>query len=394
MVYASLWVTAMSLINSRRNFMRALFLCLSLSAVQIALADEAADELLATAAARAKALHVLTASIQVSWHSPKQSLKRSAGTITLMKPNFALIELSGDYPLVRLASDGRSRYLFPQGSKYSLVPAEPTGKNIDTPWWAFPIRFFFTQSIKPYGPDSPPWTSGRFAGVETVDRETYSVLEISGDKPKAYVARFYFDQHKLLRRSVVRFGEGAAAAVFTAQIEHVSTRRNLRPRDFRFRPSATAKLDTGAESRMLALGASGPDFSLPTPEGDLVRLEELREGKKATLINFWYLACPPCRFEFELFQRLYSKLKDQGFLIIAINNIDDAADIRSYAQNSRLTFPIVLGQRDAPGVVTSYKIETYPSTYLLNSEGKVVYRAVGVDEAGLLRSLKELGLQP
>jgi hypothetical protein len=53
MVYASLWVTAMSLINSRRNFMRALFLCLSLSAVQIALADEAADELLATAGARA-----------------------------------------------------------------------------------------------------------------------------------------------------------------------------------------------------------------------------------------------------------------------------------------------------------------------------------------------------
>jgi hypothetical protein len=43
--------------------------------------------------------------------------------------------------------------------------------------------------------------------------------------------------------------------------------------------------------------------------------------------------------------------------------------------------------------LASYRIETYPSTYLLNSEGKVVYKSVGIDQPGLLRALKELGLQ-
>jgi hypothetical protein len=50
-----------------------------------------------------------------------------------MKPNFALIKLSGDYSLVTLASDGRSRYLFSEANKYSLVAADAKGKDIDTP---------------------------------------------------------------------------------------------------------------------------------------------------------------------------------------------------------------------------------------------------------------------
>ena len=356
-------------------------------------ADEAADSFLKQAEARAKALKTLTARIELSWKSPNQALKRTTGNIKLMKPNFAIIELKGEYPLVTLASDGRSRYLFSEANKYSLAAAHAGGNDIDTPWWAFPMRFFFTQSIRPFGPDSPAWTSSRLTGTETIGGKTYSVIEIAGDKPMPYVARFYFDGKKLLCRSEVRFGDGDQAPVFTAQIEEITPARRLRPRDFSFKPPATARLDTGAEARMLAIGDSAPDFSLPTPEGDLLKLETAK-GKKATLINFWYLACPPCRAEFELFQKLFAELNDQGFSVIAINNVDNANDIRAYARDNRLTFPIVMGERDAPGVVAAYKVQTYPSSYLINSEGKIVYQAVGVDEAGLLRSLREIGLQP
>ena len=371
----------------KRHLVRALFV--SFLAAQLAIADEAADSLLKQAAARAKTLRTLTAQIELTW-GPGQSLKRSAGTITLMKPNFALVQLSGDYPLVTLVSDGRSRYLFPEANKYSLAAADATGNNIDTPWWAFPVRFFFTQNVRPFGPDSPPWTSSRHAGTETVGGETYNVLEIAGDKPMPYVARFYFDRNKLLRRSVVTFGEGERATAFTAQIEDVNTTQRLRASSFRFKPPATARLDTGAEAKMLAIGDRGPDFSLPTPEGNLLKLETATQGKKATLINFWYLSCPPCRAEFELFQKLYSELKDQGFSIVAINTVDTAADIKSFVRENRLTFPIVMTDGSVTG---AYRIESFPSTYLLNSEGKIVYRAVGVDEDGLLRSLRELGFK-
>ena len=143
---------------------------------------------------------------------------------------------------------------------------------------------------------------------------------------------------------------------------------------------------------MLALGDAAPDFSLTTPAGETLTLANLRLGKKATLVNFWFLACPPCREEFRLFQRLYVDLKDRGFAIVAINNKDDAAEIRSYVRKAGITFPMVIGDRESPGVVGNYRIETYPSTYLLNSEGKIVYKSVGIDEAGLRRALSALGL--
>ncbi|HEX7774475.1 MAG TPA: redoxin domain-containing protein, partial [Pyrinomonadaceae bacterium] len=375
------------------NIFRLLCVSLCLFTAQAALGNQADETLLKDAEARAKTLNSLSARIELTWESPTQALKRSAGKVTLLKPNFALIELSGDYPLVTLASDGRSRYLFSEANKYSLAAADAKGKDIDTPWWAFPVRFFFTQSIRPFGPDSPPWTSSRDAGTETVDGNTYRVFEITGDKPMAYVARFYFDRNKLLCRSVVRFGQDEKAPVFTAQLEDVITTGRLRPKNFRFKPPATARLDTGAEKKMLAIGDRAPDFSLHTPDGNLLKLETAR-GKKATLINFWYLACPPCRAEFELFQKLYADLKDQGFSILAINTVDQGKDIASYLRDNRFTFPVVMSERDSPGVVSAYRVETYPSSYLLNSEGKIVYRAVGVDEAGLLRSLKELGFMP
>ena len=74
--------------------------------------------------------------------------------------------------------------------------------------------------------------------------------------------------------------------------------------------------------------------------------------------------------------------------------MDRAEDIESYLRDNRFTFPVVMSERDGPGVVGAYRIETYPSSYVINSESKIIYRAVGVDEEGLLRSLRELGFRP
>jgi peroxiredoxin len=376
-----------------RTAMGAICLCVFLATAQSARGDDAADKLLANSGMRAKSLRTLTARIDLSWKARGQALKRNVGSIKLMKPNYALITLTGDYPLITLASDGQSLYKLPDHTKYTIANAEPGGKNIDMPWWALPVRFFFTQSVKPFGPDSQQWTSSRYAGVETVRGESYSVVEIAGEKPMAYVARLYFDANKLLRRSVVTFGQGEGAAVFIAEIEGVRIARPLRRAEFNFRPPATAKLDTGAESRMLAVGETGPDFALPTPEGNTLSLADIRRGKKATLVNSWFIACAPCREEFRLFQKLYTDMKDQGFVIVAINKVDDAAEIKTYVGKAGITFPIVMDERDVPGVLGSYRIETYPSSYLLDSEGKIVYRSVGLDEAGLLQALSKLGLE-
>src|ERR1700682_29773 len=106
--------------------------CLFLSSAQPARGDDAADKLLANSGVSATSLQTLTARINLTWQAPGQALKRNVGGIKLMKPNYALMTLTGDYPLIALASDGRSVYLLSDPAKYTIANAEPHGKNIDT----------------------------------------------------------------------------------------------------------------------------------------------------------------------------------------------------------------------------------------------------------------------
>jgi len=135
----------------------------------------------------------MAARIDLTVQIPGQPQKRNAGSIRLMKPNYALLTLTGDYPLVTLASDGHSIYIVSDPTRYSVTNTEAHGENIETPWWALPMRFFFTQSAKPFGPDSPPWTSSQQVGAETIGNERYNVIEVAGEKPRPYVGNNILD---------------------------------------------------------------------------------------------------------------------------------------------------------------------------------------------------------
>jgi len=41
----------------------------------------------------------------------------------------------------------------------------------------------------------------------------------------------------------------------------------------------------------------------------------------------------------------------------------------------------------------AYGVQAYPTNYLVDPEGKIVWRSVGFDEAGLKEALKKMGVQ-
>jgi len=96
-------------------------------------ADQQADVILEKTAAKARATQALSAEIDMSWRTPGQPLKRNAGSVKLMKPNYAVINLQGDYPLQVLASDGTTVYAMPDASRYKQSLAHKRGENIDEP---------------------------------------------------------------------------------------------------------------------------------------------------------------------------------------------------------------------------------------------------------------------
>ena len=78
-----------------------------------------------------------------------------------------------------------------------------------------------------------------------------------------------------------------------------------------------------------------------------------------------------------------------------MNGVDDLATIKKYVAENNFTFRIGLAEQK--GAVTYdiaelYGVQAYPTNYLIDQNGKVLWRSVGFDEDGLRSALKKAGL--
>ena len=95
-------------------------------------------------------------------------------------------------------------------------------------------------------------------------------------------------------------------------------------------------------------------------------------------------------------QRLYAELKGKGLEILAVNEGDPGETVTRYFRQSGFTFPALAGGRGDGGVFQQYAVDSYPTNFLLDSEGRIVWRAVGYDAKTLeqlKRELARLGVQ-
>jgi peroxiredoxin/outer membrane lipoprotein-sorting protein len=371
-------------------------LCLMVSVLVTppAHADVPAQALLAKVASRTRATRTLQAHLRLTRRLAGKPEFHAEGSVVLMKPNFAMIELTGNDEVVptRLISDGRYLFSFANASTYSKASVDASAKQINEPWWGIPYRYFFTQSYAVFPDFADANLTSKLLPDETVAGETFHVIAVTGSAPFPYVEKLYVDRNDVLRRSVEDFGPNSS---FSAEITDVKLDRPMTASAFHYVPPAQAVLkQSDPAATLLALGSVAPAFQLPSLAGRTVSLARLSGGAKGTLVNFWYLNCPPCRLENPEFEKLYVQLQAQGFRIVAIDKGDPPAAVRSYVQATGLTYPIVLGgELTASSVFARYRVTEFPSTYLLDADGKVVYRAVGEDIAGLRKALEKLGLK-
>jgi peroxiredoxin len=117
-----------------------------------------------------------------------------------------------------------------------------------------------------------------------------------------------------------------------------------------------------------------PDFALPDLEGQAVRLSAYRGH--VVLVNLWATWCPPCRDEMPSMERLYQRLKDKGFVLLAVSEDEGAAAaVKAFVQQMRVTFPVLL---DPDGDVgRKYEVWGFPESFLVDRDGRVVERVIG-----------------
>ncbi len=127
------------------------------------------------------------------------------------------------------------------------------------------------------------------------------------------------------------------------------------------------RLGSSGGRRAAKIGEPAPDFALPTPDGETVRLSDLRG--RPVLLNFWATWCPPCKIEMPDIENLYQKYKDQGFTVIAIDQQESPDAVRQYFQQMGLSFQPVI---DSTGEIFNlYRVVALPTSYFIDSQGVV-----------------------
>jgi len=136
---------------------------------------------------------------------------------------------------------------------------------------------------------------------------------------------------------------------------------------------------------------AAPSFDLAGPGGERYNLEDMRG--KPIIVNFWATWCPPCRAEMPSLQRAWEQVKDEDILVVAINVGEDADTIGQFTEQVKMEFPLPM---DLDSKVTQrWPMNGLPTTFVVDPEGRLVYRAQGEREwddpalLDLVRALKK-----
>ncbi|HSA61901.1 MAG TPA: TlpA disulfide reductase family protein [Nitrospiraceae bacterium] len=120
-------------------------------------------------------------------------------------------------------------------------------------------------------------------------------------------------------------------------------------------------------SRVPAVGMQVEDFHLTDLEGKSQSLSQYRG--KIVLVNFWATWCKPCTTEMPAMQASFDKLRDKGFVVLAINELEDDAKVREHIKQYGHTFPVLMDRDNK--VANQFGVFGLPVSVFIDEKGIV-----------------------
>ncbi|SPF54794.1 conserved hypothetical protein [Candidatus Sulfopaludibacter sp. SbA4] len=128
-------------------------------------------------------------------------------------------------------------------------------------------------------------------------------------------------------------------------------------------------------SRLPGASDTFKPFTLRTLDGKKKTLKDF--SNKVTLVSFFFPRCPYCNVELPLIQKIYDKYKDKGLSAVWVNILpEEVGLIAGWQVAKNLTVPVLIGGSQE-SLQRDYHINSTPSTYLLDENGRVLFRADG-----------------
>ena len=134
----------------------------------------------------------------------------------------------------------------------------------------------------------------------------------------------------------------------------------------------TIVLQTGemddAQELTYKLGDAMMNFTVTDADGTEYTFNDLIQGKKAVVLNFFYNECQPCMSEFPYLQEAYEQFKGD-IAVLAMNPVNtDTAAIAALQKQLGVTFPMVACDSKWETIM---QLTAYPTTVFIDRFGNI-----------------------
>lgn len=129
-----------------------------------------------------------------------------------------------------------------------------------------------------------------------------------------------------------------------------------------------------------------PDFTAYDADGNEVKLSD-QLGAVPVVLNFWASWCPPCRMEMPDFDKVAAEYADDTLRFLMVDMIGTGGSYtetrekaQEYITGEGFTFTVWFDENQE--ALTTYGINSFPTTVFINTEGNVegAYRGAMSEE--------------
>lgn len=128
----------------------------------------------------------------------------------------------------------------------------------------------------------------------------------------------------------------------------------------------------------VAAATTAPTFQLPDLFDDELTLALSDYVGQPVILNFWASWCVPCRDEMPALERAYQQYRDQGLVVLGINQlyIDDLEAAQAFVREIQLTFS---NAADETGQVSErrYQVVGLPTSVFITPNGEIAHVQIG-----------------
>ncbi|MGB6201024.1 MAG: TlpA disulfide reductase family protein, partial [Candidatus Acidiferrales bacterium] len=222
------------------------------------------------------------------------------------------------------------------------------------------------------------WPAGTIAGAQfamyRIDEKTFVVY-----KAAIYDAS---ENAQIFLYSIVKWNQAVAGTLF----------QFTPPPSARFVVAAAARVQgtaAGSPNAATLIGMAAPDFTLADTSGKPVTLSTLRGN--VVIVDFWASWCPPCQAQMPDLEKMHRELASQGLVVLGLDVGEDSARIARFAKQKDYTFKLLLGAE--PDITEKYFVDGYPTTFLVDRQGRIAFRTMGGETPERLRAAVQAALR-